>query len=74
MDTFGTDFIIVSLGIVILVLLSYILVKLDDLQNELTNIALTITYDNAVQVDAAGALSGLGASVGRTVRSLALGG
>jgi hypothetical protein len=37
------------------------------------DIAMTITYDNAVQVDAAGALSGLGASVGRTVRTLATG-
>ena len=37
------------------------------------DIALTICYDNALQVDAAGALQGLGASVGRTVRTLALG-
>jgi len=37
------------------------------------DIALTICYDNALQVDAAGALQGLGATVGRTVRSLALG-
>jgi hypothetical protein len=46
----------------------------DYTSNDPMDIALTITYDNAVQVDAAGALSGLGEAVGRTVRSLALGG
>jgi hypothetical protein len=38
------------------------------------DIALTITYDNALQLDTAGNLQGLGADVGRTVRSLAIGG
>lgn len=38
------------------------------------DIALTITYDNALQLDTAGNLQGLGADVGRTVRSLAVGG
>jgi hypothetical protein len=46
----------------------------DYTSNDPMDIALTVTYDNAVQVDAAGALSGLGEAVGRTVRSLALGG
>jgi hypothetical protein len=46
----------------------------DYTSNDPLDIALTITYDNAVQVDAAGALSGLGEAVGRTVRTLALGG
>jgi hypothetical protein len=46
----------------------------DYTNNDPMDIALTVTYDNAVQVDAAGALSGLGEAVGRTVRSLALGG
>lgn len=46
----------------------------DYTSNDPMDIAMTITYDNAVQVDAAGALQGLGAAVGRTVRSLALGG
>ena len=46
----------------------------DYTSNDPLDIAMTITYDNAVQVDAAGALSGLGEAVGRTVRSLALGG
>jgi hypothetical protein len=38
------------------------------------DISLTITYDNALQVDASGNPTGLGANVGRTIRSLALGG
>ena len=38
------------------------------------DIALTITYDNALQIDTSGNPTGLGANVGRTVRSLALGG
>jgi hypothetical protein len=38
------------------------------------DIALTITYDNALQLDTAGNLQGLGADVGRTIRSLAVGG
>jgi hypothetical protein len=46
----------------------------DYTSNDPMDIALTVTYDNAVQVDAAGALTGLGEAVGRTVRSLALGG
>jgi hypothetical protein len=46
----------------------------DYTSNDPLDISLTITYDNAVQVDAAGALSGLGEAVGRTVRTLALGG
>lgn len=46
----------------------------DYTSNDPMDIAMTITYDNAVQVDAAGALTGLGAAVGRTVRTLALGG
>jgi hypothetical protein len=37
------------------------------------DIALTITYDNALQIDASGNPTGLGANVGRTVRSLATG-
>jgi hypothetical protein len=46
----------------------------DYTSNDPMDIAMTITYDNAVQVDAAGALTGLGAAVGRTARTLALGG
>lgn len=38
------------------------------------DIALTITYDNALQYGAGGAPTGIGQSVGRTVRTLALGG
>jgi hypothetical protein len=38
------------------------------------DIALTICYDNALQVDGTGNASGLGQSVGRTVRTSALGG
>jgi hypothetical protein len=38
------------------------------------DIALTITYDNALQYGAGGAPAGIGAAVGRTVRSLAIGG
>ena len=38
------------------------------------DIDMTICYDNALQLDTAGALTGLGASVGRTVRTLAIGG
>ena len=38
------------------------------------DIALTITFDNALQIDTAGNPTGLGANVGRTIRSLALGG
>jgi hypothetical protein len=38
------------------------------------DIALSICYDNATQVDGAGNLSGLGETVGRTIRSLAVGG
>lgn len=42
--------------------------------NDPMDIALTITYDNAIQTDQAGNVQGLGANVGRTIRSLALGG
>jgi len=38
------------------------------------DISLTICYDNALQVDGTGNASGLGQSVGRTVRTSALGG
>lgn len=38
------------------------------------DIALTITYDNALQYGAGGAPTGIGQSIGRTVRTLALGG
>jgi hypothetical protein len=34
---------------------------------------LSISFDNALQVDSAGNRTGLGVSVGRTIRSLALG-
>ena len=37
------------------------------------DIALTITYDNAIQVGAGGNPTGLGGAIGRTVRTLALG-
>lgn len=42
--------------------------------NDPMDISLTITYDNAIQTDQAGNIQGLGANVGRTIRSLALGG
>jgi hypothetical protein len=38
------------------------------------DISLTIGYDNALQIDNGGNTTGLGTNVGRTVRSLALGG
>jgi len=38
------------------------------------DIALTITYDNALQFGAGGAPTGIGQQVGRTIRTLALGG
>jgi hypothetical protein len=38
------------------------------------DISLSITYDNALQIDTSGNPTGLGANVGRTIRSLALGG
>lgn len=37
------------------------------------DITLTLSYDNALQVNAAGVATGIGAAVGRTVRSLATG-
>lgn len=37
------------------------------------DIALSICYDNATQIDGAGNASGIGESIGRTVRSFALG-
>lgn len=47
----------------------------DYTNNEPMDIALTITYDNAIQLNRPGGeRSGLGVDVGRTVRSLALGG
>ena len=42
--------------------------------NDPLDIAMTICYDNATQVDSAGNIKGLGQNVGRTVRTLALGG
>jgi hypothetical protein len=38
------------------------------------DISLTITFDNALQIDTSGNPTGLGGNVGRTIRSLALGG
>jgi len=38
------------------------------------DIALTICYDNAMQMDQSGNPSGLGENIGRTIRTLALGG
>jgi hypothetical protein len=47
----------------------------DYTSNEPVDIALTITYDNAIQLNRPGGdRSGLGQDVGRTVRTLALGG
>jgi hypothetical protein len=43
-------------------------------QSDPMDIALSITYDNALQIDTSGNPTGLGTNVGRTVRSLALGG
>jgi hypothetical protein len=42
--------------------------------NEPMDIALTITYDNALQLNGAGTLNGIGAAVGRTLGSMAIGG
>lgn len=41
--------------------------------NEPTDINMTICYDNALQYGTGGAPQGIGASVGRTIRSLAVG-
>ena len=38
------------------------------------DIALTICFDNAIQIDGSGNAAGLGESVGRTIRTFALGG
>jgi hypothetical protein len=38
------------------------------------DIALTISYDNALQLNSAGNLTGLGANIGRTIGSMAIGG
>jgi hypothetical protein len=38
------------------------------------DISLSITFDNALQIDTSGNPTGLGTNVGRTIRSLALGG
>lgn len=47
----------------------------DYTNNEPMDIALTITYDNAIQLNRPGGeRSGLGIDVGRTIRTLALGG
>jgi hypothetical protein len=47
----------------------------DYTSNDPMDIALTITYDNALQYNTVGGVpSGVGEAVGRTVRSLALGG
>jgi hypothetical protein len=47
----------------------------DYTNNEPMDIALTITYDNAIQLNRPGGeRSGLGVDVGRTIRTLALGG
>jgi hypothetical protein len=47
----------------------------DYTKNDPMDIALTITYDNAIQLNRPGGeRSGLGVDVGRTVRTLALGG
>ena len=43
-------------------------------QSDPMDISLSITYDNALQIDGSGNPTGLGTNVGRTVRSLALGG
>jgi hypothetical protein len=37
------------------------------------DVALTIKYDNAIQVNEAGQSVGIGAQVGRTIRTLATG-
>lgn len=42
--------------------------------NDPLDITMTIAYDNALQLDSAGNLSGLGQSVGRAVGSMAIGG
>jgi hypothetical protein len=46
----------------------------DYTNNDPLDIALTICYDNATQIDGAGNVSGLGLNVGRTARTLAIGG
>jgi hypothetical protein len=47
--------------------------QLDYKSSETVDIALTIKYDNALQINTAGVPVGIGAAVGRTVRSLATG-
>lgn len=46
----------------------------DYTNNDPMDIALTITYDNALQLNAAGNLQGLGQAVGRSIGSMAVGG
>jgi hypothetical protein len=46
----------------------------DYTNNDPMDIALTITYDNALQLNGAGQLSGLGAAVGRSINAMAVGG
>lgn len=45
----------------------------DYAKSEALTITMNIVYDNAIQVNAAGTPTGVGASVGRTVRTLATG-
>jgi hypothetical protein len=46
----------------------------DYTNNEPLDIAMSICYDNAIQVDGAGNATGLGVNIGRTARTLAVGG
>jgi hypothetical protein len=46
----------------------------DYTSNDPMDITLTISYDNALQLNAAGNLEGLGQAVGRTIGSMAVGG
>lgn len=47
--------------------------QLDYTKSEALKIGLTIKYDNALQLNTAGVPNGIGAAVGRTVRTLATG-
>jgi hypothetical protein len=47
--------------------------QLDYKSSETVDISLTIRYDNALQINTAGVPVGIGAAIGRTVRSLATG-
>jgi hypothetical protein len=46
----------------------------DYTNNDPLDIAMSICYDNAIQVDGAGNATGLGVNIGRTARTLAVGG